>query len=63
MSGNKKKLNIKKTIPLILSLIFILVVVISFLISFIGLVLKPSAVFAVEERQNISRRNNSPDIL
>ncbi len=53
MSDNKKKINLKKTIPFVLSLIFLCVILVSFLYNLIKLVIKPSNVFSVEERKDL----------
>lgn len=62
MSENNEKHNLNKKIPLLLALIFICIVILSFLYGLIQLIIEPTNVFAVEERKNISRRDYISDI-
>ena len=63
MSEDKNKHDTNKKIPIIILIIFVSVILLSFLYSLIQLIIKPSNIFIVEERRNISRRDNLPDIL
>lgn len=62
MSENNENHNLNRKIPLLLVLIFICIVILSFLYGLIQLILEPANVFAVEERKNISRRDYISDI-
>lgn len=53
MSEDKRKQRLNKSLPLILSLIFVLVVLCSFIVNFVNLAIAPSNSFLVENRQNI----------
>lgn len=58
MSENRRKHQLNKKIPFILSLVFAGFVLCSFLYSIIQLIIEPTNSFAVENRENISGRNN-----
>lgn len=58
MSENKKALNIKNKITIILSLILVFIVLGSFIYSIITLILEPVSIITVENRKNISRRKH-----
>ena len=59
MSDNKNRVNkSRKKVIIILSLIFAVIILISFLYSLIGLIIEPTSIYIVENRKNISRRNN-----
>lgn len=63
MSENSKNYNLNKKIPILLSLIFTTIIILSFLYGLVQLIIEPTNVFAVEERKNISRRDDIPVIL
>ena len=53
MSDKRNTHKIRKKILMLLSLIFAIVIAISFLYNFVELAMKPTNIYIVENRQNI----------
>lgn len=63
MGEKNKKQDTNKRIPIIILFVFVSAILLSFLYSLIQLIIKPSNIFIVDERTNISGRNDLSDML